>query len=151
MVVGAALGVLAALAWFSARGGGPSVYDLYYNVPIAAPFAAFLVERALAARRLASLLVDASVVSISLARVVFPVPGYSGHALFLFFAFATARGRALRILSGLVLAEVLFIKFALWGDFVTVGGSAVIGALAVLAARTAPVERSDAVSTRRSG
>ncbi|CAG0978458.1 hypothetical protein ARNL5_02269 [Anaerolineae bacterium] len=107
-----------------------NAYFFYYTLPIAIPFAAFLIERLADRRGVSAALVDASVVALALSRVLYPVPFVSGHVLFAAYAFATARSRAVRWSAALVLAEVMVLKLALWGDFGTPAGAlsiAVIG------------------------
>ncbi len=160
ILAGAGLGVLALLLYaFQQHCQSSLTYFLYYNVPIAAPFAAFLIERLYSIRETRSddlarspasgvahdgtmsafapsfhfgarVLLDGTVVIMSLARAVLPMSyGYSGHAFFLAFATFTARSAALRILSLLVLLEVLAIKLFLWHDFQTPSGSIVLATL----------------------
>lgn len=110
--------------------GDRQAYFLYYNVPIAAPFAAFLAERAVRRKRCPSLLVDASVVALSLARVFLPASGYSGHALFCAYATLSSRTRVLRCFALSVLVEVAVIKLAFWNDAATLVGGLLIAAVA---------------------
>ncbi len=77
--------------------------------------------------RLAAGVVDAGVIATALARVIYPVPGYSGHALFLIYATFTAHSLGLRLFGALVLLEVLAIKLAWWNDYVTVLGALGLG------------------------
>jgi hypothetical protein len=112
--------------------GEQQFYFLYYNVPIAAPFSAFVLERLLRRRGLPLAVFDVGVVSLALTRAVFPVPGYSGHVLFLLYALFSGRSKSVRVLSALVLAQVLVVKFAFWNDFVTPAGAAAIAALALV-------------------
>ncbi len=135
MAAAGAAGLIAVWLWLASRDA--STMRLVYNVPIAAPFFGFLLERAIHARRPGPLLVDAAVVATALARVGLPVQGYSGHVLFLGFALVTARSVALRIASAAVLFEVLVIKLALWGDRVTVVGAAGLVTVAALLCRVA--------------
>ena len=110
--------------------GERRAYFLYYNVPIAAPFAAFLTERAVGRRRCAPMVVDASVLALSLARVFLPMSGYSGHALFCAYAALSSRTLALRLFAPLVLVEVAAIKVFLWGDATTLLGGLTVAAVA---------------------
>lgn len=117
------------------RNGRWLVYDLYYNLPIVVPFVLFLLHRArtrgeLGARRIA---IDVAVVALAASRVVLPVPGISGHTLFLTHAMRTTGGVA-RAAAVLVFLEVTVIKLALWHDL-SWGGGLVIGLLSARAWR----------------
>lgn len=145
----AVFGTALAYAFATLRlSGEEQFYFLYYNVPIAAPFSAFVLERSLRRNGLILPAFDVGVVSLALARAVFPVPGYSGHVLFLLYALFSSRSKTVRILSALVLAQVLVVKFALWNDFVTPLGAAALAALALvvrarLEARTTAASQAD--------
>jgi len=97
---------------------------LVYDVPIGVPFVLFLLERwRLPNRRpRRAWALEAGVVALSLLRAVWRLPGVSGHALFLTYAIGTARTSLLRVVSALVLIEVLYFKFFVWGDLTAVGG-----------------------------
>jgi hypothetical protein len=139
------LGVVVLYALFRFTGAHRN-YVLYYDAPITAAFAAFVVERVVMRRRPS--LVDATVITMSLARVLLPVPGYSGHALFSSYAALSSRGMSLRVIGLCVLVEVAAIKLFLWGDFVTLIGGAVIGFTAFSIHRAAQSEESQNRATR---
>lgn len=141
LAAGCAGVVLGLLYAFVRLDDSSRTYFLYYNLPIAAPFAAFLLERAAGPVRAGTLVTDLAVVGASLARVVFPVPGYSGHVLFLVYSTLSARGAVLRLLSAAVLLEVVIIKLAWWGDFLTLAGGVAIGVIAAVLARRCADER----------
>ncbi|MCC6876902.1 MAG: hypothetical protein IT378_21535 [Sandaracinaceae bacterium] len=125
-----ALGACALLVAAKSIFTGLNAYFLYYTLPIAVPFAAFLIERLADRGAISAALVDASVIVLSISRAFYPVPFVSGHVLFTAYAFATANSRAVRWSAALVLAEVMVLKLALWGDFGTPAGAlsiAVIG------------------------
>jgi hypothetical protein len=68
-----------AIAWH------PRLSFYSYNVPIAVPFAAFVLERATAGRQdgIGPQLLDVAVLALALLRVVAPpLPYVSGHTLF---------------------------------------------------------------------
>jgi hypothetical protein len=96
---------------------------LYYYVPVALPFVAFLLERA---ERYCTLsprcwVIDAPVLALSLARAFVPIPLVSGHALFLAYAFLTGQSRVTRVTAAIVLAQVIHLKIIL-RDATLVGG-----------------------------
>jgi hypothetical protein len=109
----------------------PPALVYVYNVPIAAPLAAFLLERGLARprRSRAQLALDAVVIGLALLRVAAPpLPFASGHALFAAYATATARRWPLRALAGTVLLQVIVMKL-----LVTPGVSSMVVGLALAA------------------
>lgn len=112
--------------------GDQRFYFLYYNVPIAAPFSAFVLEQVRTRRGVVLPAFDAGIVLMALARAFFPVRGYSGHVLFLLYALFSSRSKVVRVLSALVLTQVLIVKFALWNDFVTPLGAAAVASVALL-------------------
>lgn len=126
------VGVALVLGYALTLSGEQRDYFLYYNVPIAAPFAGFVAERAMGWRRTRGLLVDAGVVTLALARVFVAVPACSGHALFCAYAGLSTRSATVRALGLSVLAEVAFIKVVLWRDFTTLAGGLVVAGVASL-------------------
>ncbi len=99
-------------------------YLLYYFVPIGLPFVAHVLERA---RRWPTLgrqlrCIEGVTVGLALARAVCPIPFFSGHALFLTYALLTTSDLLVRILAGLILLEVVYIKAFVWHDLTLVGG-----------------------------
>lgn len=107
-------------------------YMLYYYLPMAIPFVAFLFDRLerLAAPSLTQWVVDAGVLAWSLTRAFIPIPFASGHALFLTYALLTTRGWVPRLTAALVMLQVIYLKFA-WRDVSLIGGI-VLGCLAAL-------------------
>lgn len=123
--LGAAIVALAlALAYAFTLSGHSRSFFLYYNVPIAAPFAVFVIERTLGRER--GWVIDGSVVALAIARAFLPLGGFSGHVLFTGYASLAARTRTGRISARLVLLEVLIVKLGLWGDFWTPLGGVLI-------------------------
>lgn len=113
--------------------GEQRVFWLYYFVPIAVPFVAFVVDRVgrRAASRWAQWAIDLPVVAAALARVFWPVPFISGHVLFLAYASLTAKSAIARVTAVLVLVEVFYLKILVWRDFTTwTGGWLIAGAAA---------------------
>lgn len=109
-------------------------FYLYYMVPLAAPFAVFVLDRAarLRALRWFHWAVDLPVIILGLARALYEVPGISGHALFLTYALLTTRSRAGQVLITIVLAEVAALKLFAWHDMTLFGGMLVAGVAALL-------------------
>jgi hypothetical protein len=99
-----------------------------YNVPIAAPFAAFFLDR-WSHRARSGLAVDAAVLVLALLRVLAPpLPFASGHTLFAGYAAATAHGWALRVTAAIALAHVLYTKLFVTGGFASLAaGLAIAG------------------------
>ncbi len=106
----------------------------YYHAPIAAPFAAFLFDRARRFHETPLYLwpLELLVVGFAAARAFYNVPVISGHALFLSYSLLTSRSKAARWLAGMVLAEVFMIKVFVWHDPTIYGGAAVAAACAGL-------------------
>ncbi|MFK7999773.1 MAG: hypothetical protein AB8H86_09255 [Polyangiales bacterium] len=127
-----AIGATASVAsYFLVFRSGESLhYGLYYNTPIAAPFAAFMVQLLYPRTFAKTLPVDLFVVGLALARAFLPMPGYSGHVLFLAYALLSRLG-IVRVLAALVLAEVLFVKLFLWSDWITPIGALLLTAVAL--------------------
>lgn len=109
-------------------------FYLYYMVPLAAPFVAFLLDRAARLRELRWIqwFVDLPVIILGLVRALYDLPGISGHALFLTYALLTARSRAAQIIITVVLAEVVYLKIFAWHDSTLFGGILAAGVAALL-------------------
>ena len=97
---------------------------LVYFVPITAPFVAFVIERAQRRGEIRTTQwgIDIIVLLLSVMRIFIPVPGYSGHALFLTFALFSSRTVVVFITSIAVLLEVAYVKFFILGDMTVAGG-----------------------------
>jgi hypothetical protein len=120
-----ALFTTALAAWFWCAWHPPLAFYAY-NLPLAPPFAAFLLE-CLTVRPRRSLPVDGTVVALALARVVVPpFPFVSGHVLFVGYAALTARTRVLRVTAAAALGASLYIKLIRWGDWKTPLGALVV-------------------------
>jgi hypothetical protein len=134
------LGALLYAVWITWRFPcGDLSHHYLYVVPIVVPFVAFLFDRAEEFCRPPahaggsdySLVIDALVVGISLLRMAGKVPAVSGHALFLVYAILRPGSKVTRITAGVVMLEVIYLKFFVWHDLI----SPVTGtALAVVAA-----------------
>lgn len=124
---------------------GDRPYLYYYVIPIVVPFVAFLFDRAERFRQttLTQSALDLLVVGISMWRAVGHVPFISGHALFLTYALLSTRSRVAQLTSGLVMLEVIYLKYIFWHDWVTPTSGIILGTLAALVVwrlRTADVE-----------
>jgi uncharacterized membrane protein YccC len=85
--------------------------------------------------------VDFLVFALAVGRVVGDVPYISGHTLLLSYALLLSKSRIVRMTSILVLAQTLFLKYFVWGDFVTSNTGMVLGcALAFLVSRVSKKE-----------
>ncbi len=115
---------------------------LYYFVPIAVPFGAFLFDRFSNRNRLTrrQLWVDAPLLVLALLRSGLPIPLISGHALFLSYALLTTRTWVARVAALLVLIEVAYIKIFIWRDVTLVGGL-VLGTLGAILFRRFEAEQ----------
>ena len=107
-----------------------------YFVPLMVPFFAFVIERVQHVRQANFLQhgVDLLVVGLAAGRVLGGNVLYiSGHTLLLSYMLVSSRSRIVRIASVLVLAQTLFLKYYVWGDFVTSNVGMVVGcALALI-------------------
>jgi hypothetical protein len=107
-----------------------------YFVPLMVPCFAFMIERVEHARK-ANLFqhgVDFLVFGLAVGRVVGGQVQYvSGHTLLLSYILVSSRSNIVRIASIVVLAQTLFLKYYVWGDFVTSNVGLVLGcALALI-------------------
>lgn len=92
-----------------------------YFVPLMVPLIAFMFERIEHAREANFFQhgVDYLVFALAVGRIVGNVPYISGHTLLLSYMLLQSRSKFVRISSILVLAQTLFLKYFVWGDFVT--------------------------------
>lgn len=107
-----------------------------YFVPLMVPFFAFVVERVQHARK-ANLFqhgVDLLVVGLAVGRVLgHNVLYISGHTLLLSYMLVSSKSGIVRVASILVLGQTLFLKYYVWGDFVTSNVGLAVGcALALI-------------------
>jgi hypothetical protein len=107
-----------------------------YFVPLMVPCFAFMIERIEHARKATFFQhgVDFLVFGLAVARVVGGKVQYvSGHTLLLSYMLVSSRSKIVRIASIAVLAQTLFLKYYVWGDFVTSNAGLVLGcALALI-------------------
>lgn len=119
----AVVGAFCYAGWATWRFSGDARASQYlYVVPIVAPFVAFVVDRISSFRKagLVEMIVDVPVVGTAMMRVIGDVPYVSGHALFLSYALLRPGSSVVtRIMAGLVLVEVLYLKFFAWHDPIT--------------------------------
>jgi hypothetical protein len=109
-----------------------------YFVPLMVPCFAFMIERIAHARE-ASLFqhgVDFVVFSLAVGRVVGDRVQYvSGHTLLLSYMLVSSKSKIVRIASIVVLAQTLFLKYYVWGDFVTSNVGLALGCALALIVR----------------
>lgn len=110
-----------------------------YFVPLMVPVFAFMFERVQHVRRANFFQhgVDFLVFGVAVGRVMGrEVLHISGHTLLLSYMLLSSRSRIVRIASILVLAQTLFLKYYLWGDFVTSNVGMVLGCALALIVRS---------------
>jgi hypothetical protein len=125
-------------AYATLRFSGDKLSNQYfYVVPVVVPFVAFIFDRAERARRRTRMqfVVDGLVVLTAMWRVFGDVPYVSGHALFLTYVLLSTRSRVALFAAALVMCEVLYLKFAVWHDWVTPATGMVLGSVAAFVAR----------------
>ena len=107
----------------------------FYVTPIIVPFAAFLFDRAARRSQLTAfeLIVDVLVVGTAIGRVIAHVPYVSGHTLFLTYALLSSRSRVAQITAAVVMLQVIYLKYIVWGDWITSTIGIALALLAVLA------------------
>ena len=136
-LIGAALVGLYLLSYEHVRA---NVHDpagtFQYFVPLMVPVFAFMIERVQHAREanFFQVGVDLLVAGLAVGRVMGgTVLNISGHTLLLSYMLVSSRSKIIRIASILVLGQTLFLKYYVWGDFVTSNvGMAVGCALALI-------------------
>jgi hypothetical protein len=107
-----------------------------YFVPLMVPVFAFMIERVQHVRKANFFQhgVDFLVFGLAVGRVVGGRVEYiSGHTLLLSYMLVSTRSNIVRVTSILVLVQALFLKFYVWGDFVTSNVGMLLGcALALI-------------------
>ena len=124
--------------WATSRFSGDSLAGQYlYVVPIVVPFVAFLLDRLRQIREanVVSAVVDVLVVGTSMMRVIGNVPFVSGHALFLTYAVRRPGSLVTRITAAIVMAEMIYLKFFVWHDFITPTTGIALALIATLITR----------------
>ena len=115
---------------------GDSLWGQYFYVtPIIVPFAAFLFDRAARRSQITAfeLIVDVLIVGTAISRVIADVPYVSGHSLFLTYALLSTRSRVAQITAAVVMLQVIYLKYIVWGDWITSTIGIALGVLAALA------------------
>jgi|GEM_PF-1182640 len=155
VLLSAALVITIYVAWMRWRHpGGDLSNNFFYVLPIIVPFVAFVFDR-LEQRRAASvieLLIDCVVVGTAMMRVIGDVPFVSGHALFLTYAIARPGSWLTKVTAGLVMMQVIYLKFFVWHDLITPSTGITLGLLAGwlvrrIRTRTVSVSEPEAVAT----
>ena len=92
-----------------------------YFVPLMVPLFAFMLERVERVREANFFQhgVDFLVFALAAGRVVGDVPFISGHTLILSYALLQSKSNVVRVAAILVLVQTLYLKYFVWGDFVT--------------------------------
>jgi len=125
-----------AYVWFMRwrHPGGDLSNNFLYVLPIIVPFVAFVFDRAkqFPAASLLEWIVDAAVVITSIMRVIGDVPFVSGHALFLTYAIMRPGSRLTKITAGIVMLQVIYLKYFVWHDLITPTTGVTLGLLAAL-------------------
>ena len=101
-----------------------------YFVPLMVPCFAFMIERVQHVRQANFFQhgVDFLVFGLAVGRVVGDEVKYlSGHTLLLSYMLVSSRSNIVRITALLVLGQTLFLKYYVWGDFVTSNVGLVLG------------------------
>ena len=109
-----------------------------YFVPLMVPCFAFMIERVKHVRKANFFQhgVDFLVFGLAVGRVLGrEVLHISGHTLLLSYMLVSSRSRIVLIASVLVLAQTLYLKYYVWGDFVTSNVGMVLGCALALIVR----------------
>ena len=101
----------------------------WYFVPLLVPCLAFMIERVQHVRQANFFQhgVDFLVFGLAVGRVTGDVRYVSGHTLLLSYMLVSSRSNIVRIASTLVLVQTLYLKYYVWGDFVTSNVGLVLG------------------------
>jgi hypothetical protein len=103
-----------------------------YFVPLMVPLFAFMIERVAHVREATFFQhgVDFLVFGLAVGRVTGGEVLYiSGHTLLLSYILVSSRSKVVRISAILVLVQTLFLKYYVWGDFVTSNVGLLLGCL----------------------
>ena len=110
-----------------------------YFIPLMVPCFAFMMERVQHVRQASFFQhgVDFLVFALAAGRVVGDVPYVSGHTLLLSYMLVSSRSKLVHVAAILVLVQTLFLKYYVWGDFVTSNVGLVLGCALGLIVRAA--------------
>ena len=106
-----------------------------YFVPLMVPCFAFMIERVEHVRKANFFQhgVDFLVFGLAVGRVVEGQVKYiSGHTLLLSYMLVSSRSKIVRIAAIVVLVQTLFLKYYVWGDFVTSNVGLALGCVLAL-------------------
>ena len=109
-----------------------------YFVPLMVPCFAFMMERVQHVRKATFFQhgVDFLVFGLAVGRVTGGDVRYvSGHTLLLSYMLVSSKSRIVRVAAILVLGQTLFLKYYIWGDFVTSNVGLVLGCALALIVR----------------
>ena len=109
-----------------------------YFVPLMVPCFAFIIERVQHVRKANFFQhgVDVLVFGLAVGRIMgSEVMHISGHTLLLSYMLMSSRSKIVLIASLLVLAQTLFLKYYVWGDFVTSNVGMLVGSTLALIVR----------------
>jgi hypothetical protein len=109
-----------------------------YFIPLMVPCFAFMIERVQHVRKANFLQhgVDFLVFGLAVGRVLGSVVMHiSGHTLLLSYMLLSSRSKVVLIASILVLGQTLFLKYYMWGDFMTSNVGLVAGCVLALIVR----------------
>lgn len=130
--------------------GGNLSNHFAYVLPIIVPFVAFLFDRVKGIWETGwpELMIDLAVVATSILRGMGVVPLVSGHVLFLTYAIARPGSRLTRITASIVMLQVIYLKFFVWGDSITPATGIALGVVAAFVVRRMRVSMGSAGSFR---
>jgi hypothetical protein len=111
--------------------GQAQYYRLYYFIPAAIAATLLVFDRIERFRELEGgiLGLDLLVGAVSLIRAIYPIPFYSGHALFLTYSLLTAKDRLCLLATVVVLVQVIYLKAVVWDADWTLFGGILLGYL----------------------
>ncbi len=109
-------------------------YRLYYFLPAAISATLFAFDRISRLRELGGVILgmDTLLGAVSLTRAIYPIPFYSGHALFLTYTLLTARDRLCLAAAAIVFLQTAYLKIFVWGNDATLYGGILLGWLAAV-------------------
>jgi hypothetical protein len=119
---------------FSFHEGEARHYRLYYFLPAAISATLFVFDRISRLRELGAVLLGMDILlgAISLTRVKYPIPFYSGHALFLTYTLLTVKDRLCLAAAAIVLLQTAYLKVFVWGNDASLYGGILLGCLATV-------------------